>query len=344
MYLCGMKTKEKFWNWVMGIKPKHVAWTCVVVFLLLVSAWFPFPFGVPVNWRYTTYEVNYRGVFYTSCPYAMLFFPFTGNASAEYLEDADFMSFRVLDENWAKDKNHVWYECYPVKGVDAATFHFGKNGIPKDQYHVFVHDLWYYYPSSCNIDPATAEFFVQQPLDFDYRTEKVKLYWNDDWMRDSRHVYYYEQRVDVDRATFRWLAGSEWFSEQGEWYVDKNFVYTIRRTENYNPDRDSRPPFYLVRVDTLREPLEVIPYFYDDKQKGDTIYHASHYLRNGHHILYADDSKSMVVGNINVKSIHFEKDGLMPYICVINDTLRLQRGERITDAQKASAQLQDAVK
>ena len=108
-----MKTKEKFWKWVMGIKPIYVIVICVAVFLLLVSAWFPFPFGVRVNWHYTTYRVNHRGVFYTSCPFAMLGFPFTGNATAGYLKGADFRSFKVLDDDWAKDKSHVWYEYHP---------------------------------------------------------------------------------------------------------------------------------------------------------------------------------------------------------------------------------------
>lgn len=53
----------------MGIKPKHVVWVCVAVFLLLVSAWFPLPFGVRVNWLYSTYRVNHKGVFYTNSPW-----------------------------------------------------------------------------------------------------------------------------------------------------------------------------------------------------------------------------------------------------------------------------------
>ena len=330
----------------MGIKPKHIVGLCVAIFLLLVSAEFPFPFGVRVNWRYTTYRVNHKGIFYTSNPIAMLAFPFTGNATAGYLKGADFWSFKVLDDDWAKDKSHVWFEYEPVKGVDAATFELGKNGIPKDKYHVFVNDWWYYYPSRCGIDPTTAEYFVQMPIDFDDITEKAKLVWADEWMRDSRHVYFHEQRMDVDRATFRWLAGTAWFGEQGEWYVDKNFVYTRRRTENYNSHRDRRPPFYLVCVDTLREPLEVIPIFTDDKQIQDTVYHASQYLRNGRNILFGSDYKSKVVCDVDVKSVRLERDPdfTKPYICVINDTLRLQRGERIIDGQKASAQLKDSVK
>ncbi len=322
-----MKTKEKFWNWVMGIKPIHVIVTCVVVFLLFVSAWFPFPFGVRVNWHYSTYRVNHRGVFYTNSPFAMLAFPFTGNASAGYLKGADFWSFQVLTDAWAKDKSHVWYECYPVKDVDAATFELGPNGIPKDKYHVFVSDLWYYYPSQCDIDPATAEYFVRLPISFDYYTRKAKLSWVEKWMRDSRHVYFYERRVDVDRATFRWLAGHSWFSEQGEWYVDKNFVYTIRRVAGYNPRTKHLPPFELVRVDSLHEPLEIIPHFIFEKDAPDTLYHSSRYLRNGRNILYKD---KVAVRGIDVKSLRIEYVGGIndQCDCIINDTLRLQNGKR----------------
>ena len=324
-----MNKEKKFWNLVMGIKPKHVVWMCVAVFLLLISAEFPLPFGVRVNWRCSTYRVNHKGVFYTNSPFAMLAFPFTGNADAGYLKGADFWSFKVLDEDWAKDKSHVWYLYHPMKGVDAATFQLGTNGIPKDKYHVFVNDLWYYSPSQCDIDPATAEYFVQQPITFDYFTKKPKLDWVKAWMRDSRHVYFHEQRVDVDRATFRWLAGHSWFDGQGEWYVDKNYVYTPRRTANHRGRHDSRPPFELVRVDSLREPLEVIPYFLDEKEKPDTLYHASYYLRNGRHILYSNGYVCRVVFEVDVKSIRIERSKEIgdAYICVINDTLRLKNGE-----------------
>ena len=326
-----MKTKEKFWNWVMSIKPIHVIVTCVVVFLLFVSAWFPFPFGVPVNWRHITYEVNHRGIFYTTNPLAMLAFPFTGNASAGYLKGADFWSFQVLTDDWAKDKSHVWYEYHPLKGADVATFMVDERGLPKDKYHVFVRGgyTFEYVPSRCGIDPATAEYFVHQHIDFDDRTTKADLYWNDNWMRDSKHVYYRERRMDVDRATFRWLAGKTFF-DQAEWYVDKNFVYALVRPENYNYENDSRPPFKLVRADSLRTPLEVIPDFWDERNKPDTIYYASHYLRNGRHILFSDDEICKVVCDVDVKSIRIE-DGEIggPEICVINDTLRLKHGEKM---------------
>ncbi len=325
-----MKTKEKFWNWVMGIKPIHVIVTCVVVFLLFVSAWFPFPFGVRVNWHYTTYRVNHRGVFYTSCPFAMLGFPFTGNATAGYLKGADFRSFKVLDDDWAKDKSHVWYEYHPVKGADAATFMVDEHGLPKDKYHVFVdEDFLDFVPSRCGIDPATAEYFVHQHIGFDDSTGKPELYWNSHWMRDSKHVYYREQRMDVDRATFRWLAGKTFFGE-AEWYVDKDFVYALVRPENYNYENDSRPPFKLVRADSLRKPLEVIPFFWDESEKPDTIYHASNYLRNGRHILFSDDEICKVVADVDVKNIRIEHNlKESGYICVINDTLRLKHGEKM---------------
>lgn len=311
-----MTTKEKFWNWVMGIKRKHVVWACVVVFLIIAL---PFPAGaIFLNWK-GSYQLNIKGIFWTNYPFTY-WFPLWDNCHVGYLEDASIWSFRVLDDEWAKDKNHVWHMYYPVKDVDAATFELGPNGIPKDKYHVFVSDLWDYYPSQCDIDPATAEYFVQLPISFDYFTGEAKLSWVEKWMRDRRHVYFYERRVDVDRATFRWLAGHSWCSP-GEWYVDKDFVYTVRRVEGYNP------PFELVRVDSLREPLEIIPYFVDGIDARDTIYHPSCYLRNGSNILYKD---SVAVRDIDVKSLRVEYIGgvYSQYDCIINDTLRLQNGKR----------------
>lgn len=85
----------------------------------------------------------------------------------------------------------------------------------------------------------------------------------------------------------------------------------------------------MVRVDSLREPLEVIPVFINEKDKPDTLYHASYYLRNGRHILYSNGYVCKVVCEVDVKSIRIERSKEInePYICVINDTLRLQSGE-----------------
>ena len=67
------------------------------------------------------------------------------------------------------------------------------SGLPKDKHHVFVYDadMCNFRPSKCNMDVATAEYFVFNKDGQDWT-----------WIRDRNHVYYDETKLDVDRNTF----------------------------------------------------------------------------------------------------------------------------------------------
>ena len=61
-------------------------------------------------------------------------------------------------------------------------------------------------PSSADIDPESAEYFV-------------KGFFNHNYIRDKDYVYLDERRLDVDRNSFEQIGRSDW-------YVDKDFLYT----------------------------------------------------------------------------------------------------------------------
>ena len=322
------KLWDKFGDWFGDMNPMKVTILFVLAFALglcLVKICFitPYPPGIFLN-RGGNYQLNSKGIVYTSSPIVPLTFPFTGNADWGFLEDADPESFEVLNHRWAKDRLHVWYENHIVKGADAKTFQLDKTGLPKDKYHVFVWDYnsCKYHPSQCGIDPATAEYFVGD--------NGRSWYWDNEWIRDSKHVYFDDRRMEVDRKTFRRLTGEWDTSRDAEWFVDKDFVY-VKRYPDYdeNDSQIDEKPIELVRVDTLRKPLEVIPHFPTWINSNDTLRYASEYLRNGRNIIFQD---KVVVRDIDVKSIRIVSDGDILHssdTCIINDTLRLWYGERV---------------
>lgn len=250
------KLWDKFGNWFRDMNPMKVTILFMLAFALglcLMKICFiaPYPPGIFLN-SGGNYQLNTKGIVYTSSPLVPLTYPFTGNADWGFLEDADPESFEVMSKRWSKDKTHVWFETSPLKGadpataevvwdywgkdkshvwwfgeevrgVDALTFQLGSEryvelgghlrvnpGVPKDKYHVFVYDDGSYRPMQCDIDPATAEYFIKNN------------FW-DDFIRDKNHVYLDDQLLDVDRNTFHHLSGDR--------YADKDYIYTIDSSE-----------------------------------------------------------------------------------------------------------------
>ena len=238
-----MKTKRQ--------KQKTFFKATIIVF---ASYWFllfffglPIPRGTRVCADYSTYYKNLRGIYYISVEHALSLIEY---GHWGYLMNVDQATFAVLDDNWAKDKNQVWYQDRIVKAADAASFAVDKSGLPKDKHHVFVYDadMCNFRPSKCNMDVATAEYFVFNKDGQDWT-----------WIRDRNHVYYDETKLDVDRNTFAPLGRTYW-------WTDRDFIYMDQWNSALNKCE-------LIRVDSLQSPI-------------DTLNAGCHYLRNGRHIIH----------------------------------------------------------
>lgn len=224
------------------------------IIIAILSWWFvsfffgfPIPRGTRVCHDYSTYYENWRGVYYISVEHVLNLINF---GHWGYLKDVDRETFVILDDNWAKDKNHVWYQDKIVETADAASFNVDKSGLPKDKRHVFVYDadICNFRPTRCGIDVPTAECFVFKNNGQDWT-----------WMRDKNFVYYDETKLDVDRNTFAPLGRTLW-------WTDKDYVYM----DTWN---SSLKKCELIKVDSLQSPV-------------DTLNAGSHYLRNGKNIIY----------------------------------------------------------
>ena len=209
---------------------------------------FPIPRGTKIDPDYNSYYKNIRGVYYISVDHPLTLIT---HGHFGYLHDVDLNTFTVLSDSWAKDASHVWHGDKVLEMADIATFHVDSSGLPKDKSHIYVHDDDYsnaMRPSSADIDPETAEYFV-------------KGFFNLNYIRDKYNVYLDEKRLDVDRNSFTQIGRSHW-------YVDKDFVYTL--VYDHPQQR-----WTLTTTDSLRTPI-------------DTINSGCRYLRNGCNIIYND--------------------------------------------------------
>ena len=221
----------------------------VITFYWLLSLFFGFPIprGTKVCADYSSYYKNWNGIYYISVDNVLNLIT---HGHWGYLKGVEEENFTVLDDNWAKDLNTVWYMDRVIKSADVASFYVDKSGLAKDKNHVYVYDtdISCFRPTKCNINVQTAEYFVHKQNSLDLS-----------WMRDKDFVYLDEVKLDVDRSTFAPLGNSYW-------WTDKNYVYSDGY--DYSAKRG-----VLIRVDSLRTPL-------------DTLNVGCHYLRNGRNIIY----------------------------------------------------------
>lgn len=239
-------------------------------FFIIVFFGFPLPRGSKVDDRYFTYYQNFRGIYFISVENSLALI---NHGSWGWLDDVDESTFEVLAEGWAKDANHVWHFDDIVRKADLKSFHINESGLPVDKRHVFVRSKnGVFVPSTSGIDPETAEYFV-------YRLGTLQ----EEWMRDKDFVYHYDNKVDVDRNSFK-IYGEDWF-------IDKNFLYKTL----YN---NMTQQWDLHCLDSLQTPIEA----------------GYQYFRNGRNIIYGE---AVIIRDIDVQ--RFEEVGLLKYR--INDML-----------------------
>lgn len=109
---------------------------------------------------------------------------------------ADDESFQILNkQGYAKDKQYVYFEFYPLEGADPASFTALSDSYGKDDAHVY-----YKLAMIPGADPKTFELFDIQ------------------WGRDSRDIYWQDKPIEAcDPATFVLL--------EEQWEKDSQCVY-----------------------------------------------------------------------------------------------------------------------
>lgn len=98
------------------------------------------------------------------------------------IPDADPATFEIIDFNLAKDARRVWRTDVPIKGADAATAHVVKPGfVWKDK-----HSVYYQFTRLSGADPKSFRHLEQA------------------FYRDAKHIYWSSTRLKgADVNTFR---------------------------------------------------------------------------------------------------------------------------------------------
>ena len=119
----------------------------------------------------------------------------------EKIENADIMSFKVLNEDYAKDKNHIY-----GKIKDPETFEFLPNGIiygtlyGKDKYNV-------YYIKNKMLNCFDSSYFIYEVK----RINKDKVEVLNNWfIKDDKNIYFEGEILEgVDYNTFEVLPNGD---------------------------------------------------------------------------------------------------------------------------------------
>lgn len=141
----------------------------------------------------------------------------------------DAASFVLIDEDYAKDSEQVFYGKYVIQGAEPKTFERVNQFYNRDQYSVFCQ------ASKLDLHIQTLEF-----IDTCFARDKAKVYFLDhliegvdiesfeyvdqNFSRDRYHVYHRENIVEgADPESFEVVNYSE--------FVDKDFLYYFNHGE-----------------------------------------------------------------------------------------------------------------
>ncbi|MDE3272844.1 DKNYY domain-containing protein [Pseudoalteromonas sp. G4] len=116
------------------------------------------------------------------------------------IEHADVATFEVLSRDFAKDKNHIYYQATPItEFVDYQSFSLINEMLTRDKNHVYVPKRF--------VSESVLDTNSKSPLhiitDANPRSFTVI---NDAWSQDENHHFYYFIKQDIDFSSFEQLS------------------------------------------------------------------------------------------------------------------------------------------
>lgn len=172
--------------------------------------------------------------------------------SEKYLtKSPDLKSFKILNENFAKDKDTIYYKEYDILEADINSFEILDEDTGKDKNYIYLYGQTVRYENSGEpVDMKKVTF---------YENSKSKMY----YFRNKNDIYVmegiYAEKVDnVDKRTFEDLGGG--FGR------DKNWIYS-GKMKLRNIDRESFENIgdgYIKDKNGIYRDAEVIFYDSDD--------------------------------------------------------------------------------
>jgi len=122
------------------------------------------------------------------------------------LVDVDIATFELIEYDYAKDKNRVYFKQSPID-VDVATFYVDNN-VPKDKSHVYYIDM------SRDKEPLASIIEVADPAN--YQEIEGHSY----WAKDRAHYFMSGKIIEViDYDSFSFISHG--------WAKDKKNLYQL---------------------------------------------------------------------------------------------------------------------
>lgn len=128
------------------------------------------------------------------------------------IERADPSTFEALTQRYAKDNNSAWYEFKPIHGADGGSFRLLGGGYSTDN-----HDLYYLRKALGSPSPENYKVI--------YEKEKGRA----EWITDGQFYYYYSEKIPSDDyKNITIYIGSDGIAKDSKW------VYYGKRKMNYD--------------------------------------------------------------------------------------------------------------
>jgi DKNYY family len=184
----------------------------VFIFIVITIARYSMRLGQPVNAEKSDNYYHHRW------EKKIIYSPMGNWFELGYSEmDADPVTFVVLDREFAKDKNAIYWKG-KRQHADVATFYVDEKWIPKDHHHAYY--LSTGWPDTMTVvqgaNPTTYEPYLLKDEDY-----------NPGWFRDDHAFYLEGHPVEVDFKTFQRLNRAL--------SIDTNFIYiTLSETDKPN--------------------------------------------------------------------------------------------------------------
>ena len=128
----------------------------------------------------------------------------SGGMSSVEIVGADIETFLVVNDLYAKDKNHIYFEGRQMIGVDVNTFYIDDSVVKDDKQVYFL--PWGYDEDILVVEGA-------DPLTYKRLAEYSS------WGKDHAHYYFGSFKLDVDFDTFTFLGSA--------WAKDVNHLYRL---------------------------------------------------------------------------------------------------------------------
>ncbi len=212
-----------------------------------------------------------------------------GAPQSREITEADAATFKVIEQDYATDKNNAYLDGRIIPQSDGASFKVLRKPYAADRNHVFYND------AVLSDAPKNFKFIVQNPAPNDRET----------FSTDGAKVFYGAKAIfpeTIDAATFAPVGSTRYFK-------DKNHVYTLEKIiEGADSDTFEVVPGYLEKYAKDKKSV-----FYDGV-KVENCDAATHKILNenihtdARHVFYAVQKFSDDPANFEILASDYSKD------------------------------------